>query len=138
METFTGYHSEWNLGSPGGWDYQRLTQIIGKATWQRINQIRPLNLRLDFDSPPQEHPPAADLHHHLVQMPPTGRRRSSPPQIGSHQRPELQGPAPNGLIADLNAPLGEQLLDIPKAQRKPELEPYCVTADVRRKPVTFE
>jgi hypothetical protein len=51
MEEFKGYHSEWNLGSPGGWDYQRLTQIIGKAVWQRINQIRPMNLTLDFDNP---------------------------------------------------------------------------------------
>ena len=51
MEVFKGYHSEWNLGSPGGWDYQRLTQIIGKAIWQRINQIRPMNLSLDFDNP---------------------------------------------------------------------------------------
>lgn len=51
MEEFNGYHSEWNLGSPGGWDYQRLTQIIGKAIWQRINQIRPMNLALDFDRP---------------------------------------------------------------------------------------
>jgi hypothetical protein len=51
MEGFKGYHSEWNLGSPGGWDYQRLTQIIGKAVWQRINQIRPMNLTLDFDHP---------------------------------------------------------------------------------------
>jgi hypothetical protein len=51
VETFTGYHSEWNLGSPGGWDYQRLTQIIGKAIWQRINKIRPMNLILDFDHP---------------------------------------------------------------------------------------
>jgi hypothetical protein len=51
MDEFKGYHSEWNLGSPGGWDYQRLTQIIGKAVWQRINQIRPMNLTLDFDHP---------------------------------------------------------------------------------------
>lgn len=51
MEAFKGYHSEWNLGSPGGWDYQRLTQIIGKAVWQRINEIRPLNLELNFDHP---------------------------------------------------------------------------------------
>jgi len=49
VEKFKGYHSEWNLGSPGGWDYQRLTQIIGKAVWQRINEIRPLNLELSFD-----------------------------------------------------------------------------------------
>ena len=51
MEEFKGYHSEWNLGSPGGWDYQRLTQIIGKAVWQHINKIRPMNLALDFDHP---------------------------------------------------------------------------------------
>ena len=51
MEAFKGYHSEWNLGSPGGWDYQRLTQIIGKAVWQHINKIRPMRLTLDFDHP---------------------------------------------------------------------------------------
>jgi hypothetical protein len=51
VEAFEGYHSEWNLGSPGGWDYQRLTQTIGKAIWQRINKIQPLNLRLNFDHP---------------------------------------------------------------------------------------
>ena len=51
MDGFKGYHSEWNLGSPGGWDYQRLTQIIGKAVWQRLNQIQPIEVALDFDHP---------------------------------------------------------------------------------------
>ena len=51
MESFLGYHSEWNLGSPGGWDYQRVTQIIGKAVWQRINDIQPIAVDLDFDHP---------------------------------------------------------------------------------------
>jgi hypothetical protein len=51
VEEFKGYHSEWNLGSPGGWDYQRLTQVIGKAVWLQINQIKPTNLDLDFDHP---------------------------------------------------------------------------------------
>jgi hypothetical protein len=51
MENFNGYHSEWNLGSPGGWDYQRLTQVIGKAVWQQINQIKPINVELDLDHP---------------------------------------------------------------------------------------
>jgi len=48
---FWGYHSEWNLGSPGGWDYQRITQEIGKAVWERLNQIRPTGVNLDFDHP---------------------------------------------------------------------------------------
>jgi hypothetical protein len=51
MEDFIGYHSEWNLGSPGGWDYQRITQIIGKAVWTRINAISSIPVELDFDHP---------------------------------------------------------------------------------------
>ncbi|NVL90027.1 MAG: hypothetical protein HWN69_03380, partial [Desulfobacterales bacterium] len=51
MKEFFGYHSEWNLGSPGGWDYQRITQIIGKAVWVRLNKIHPIAVDLDFDHP---------------------------------------------------------------------------------------
>lgn len=51
METFTGYHSEWNLGSPGGWDYQRITQEIGKSIWKRYFQRAVPEIDLDFDHP---------------------------------------------------------------------------------------
>ncbi len=51
MKNFLGYHSEWNLGSPGGWDYQRITQITGKAVWLRLNKIRSIAVDLDFDHP---------------------------------------------------------------------------------------
>lgn len=51
MENFLGCHSEWNLGSPGGWDYQRITQVIGKEVWKRINEIRKIAVDLDFDHP---------------------------------------------------------------------------------------
>jgi hypothetical protein len=51
MENFLGYHSEWNLGSPGGWDYQRVTQVIGKEVWKRLNGIRKIRVDLDFDHP---------------------------------------------------------------------------------------
>jgi len=48
---FFGYHSEWNLGSPGGWDYQRITQEIGKAVWKRMSEEIQLEEDLDFDHP---------------------------------------------------------------------------------------
>jgi len=48
MQDFAGYHSEWNLGSPGGWDYQRITQEIGKACWERIRNKTGIDLDLDF------------------------------------------------------------------------------------------
>ncbi len=51
MKGFTGYHSEWNLGSPGGWDYQRITQIIGKAVWEKLNEIHQIPVDLDFEHP---------------------------------------------------------------------------------------
>jgi hypothetical protein len=51
LKAFIGYHSEWNLGSPGGWDYQRITQIISKAVWVKLNEIRPMTVDLDFDHP---------------------------------------------------------------------------------------
>jgi hypothetical protein len=51
MEQFQGYHSEWNLGSPGGWDYQKTTQIIGKAIWQKLSRIKSFKVQLDFEHP---------------------------------------------------------------------------------------
>jgi hypothetical protein len=49
VKDFLGYHSEWNLGSPGGWDYQRLTQKIAKVGWRALNRIRSVGIDLDFD-----------------------------------------------------------------------------------------
>ena len=51
METFTGYHGEWNMGSPGGWDYQRIAQVLGKRAWKRVlNTVNP-GVEIDFDHP---------------------------------------------------------------------------------------
>lgn len=47
---FLGYHSEWNLGSPGGWDYQRMAQEIGKLAWQKIKEKSKISIELDFDN----------------------------------------------------------------------------------------
>jgi hypothetical protein len=50
-EQFWGYHSEWNLGSPGGWDYQRITQEIGKAVWEKLLTYKDPGIKLDFTHP---------------------------------------------------------------------------------------
>jgi hypothetical protein len=49
LDQFLGYHSEWNLGSPGGWDYQRITQIIGKTIWESHIRKNSPDIHLDFD-----------------------------------------------------------------------------------------
>jgi len=51
VSTFFGFHSEWNLGSPGGWDYQRITQNISKVVWKELNKAKPTGVSLDFDHP---------------------------------------------------------------------------------------
>jgi len=51
VKDFLGFHSEWNLGSPGGWDYQHTSQEIAKVTWRRLNQMQPTGVQLDFDHP---------------------------------------------------------------------------------------
>ena len=51
MKGFLGYHSEWNMGSPGGWDYQRTTQEIAKVVWDKLNRIHPVGVNLDFNHP---------------------------------------------------------------------------------------
>ncbi|MBN3039488.1 MAG: hypothetical protein JW869_08765 [Candidatus Omnitrophica bacterium] len=50
-EKFLGYHSEWNLGSPGGWDYQRMAQEVAKIGWKRIKEKSGLKIELDFEDP---------------------------------------------------------------------------------------
>jgi len=51
QEEFLGYHSEWNMGSPGGWDYQRMAQEIGKLAWKEIKEKSGINIEIDFDDP---------------------------------------------------------------------------------------
>jgi len=46
-----GYHSEWNVVCPGGFDYQRMAQERGKLCWQRIQKIAGIRIELSFDHP---------------------------------------------------------------------------------------
>ncbi|UCF56647.1 MAG: hypothetical protein JSW15_11335, partial [Deltaproteobacteria bacterium] len=49
MKTVKGYHGEWNMGSPGGWDYQRIAQILGKMAWSSILENVEVGVDLDFE-----------------------------------------------------------------------------------------
>ncbi len=50
-EEVIGYHSEFNMGSPGGWEYQRMVKEIAKFSWQKIKKHSGIDLELDFDHP---------------------------------------------------------------------------------------
>ena len=51
MKSVKGYHGEWNMGSPGGWDYQRIAQILGNMAWGLILENVEVGVDLDFEHP---------------------------------------------------------------------------------------
>ncbi len=51
MPIFQGYHAEWNLGCPGGWEYQRMAQERGKLCWKRVKQVAEIDIELSFEHP---------------------------------------------------------------------------------------
>jgi hypothetical protein len=51
MRTVKGYHGEWNMGSPGGWEYQRIAQLLGKMAWDLILENTEVGVDIDFEHP---------------------------------------------------------------------------------------
>jgi len=51
MKTIKGYHGEWNMGSPGGWDYQRIVQLLGVMAWSLILENTEVGVDIDFEHP---------------------------------------------------------------------------------------
>jgi hypothetical protein len=51
MKCVKGYHAEWNMGSPGGWEYQNIAQVLGKMAWELVRENVEVGVRIDFDHP---------------------------------------------------------------------------------------
>ena len=51
MRTVKGYHGEWNMGSPGGWEYQRIAQLLGKMAWDLVLESIEVGVEVDFEHP---------------------------------------------------------------------------------------
>src|SRR5215470_5454385 len=90
------------------------------------------NLALVIDGTPQIHPLAGDEYHHLVQMPAIARPRATLAQPSGDRRTELQRPAPDRFVGDVEPSFGQPFLDIAVAQGEAEVEPDRVLDDLRR------
>jgi len=86
------------------------------------------DLALGVDRAPEIDHPAGDFQIYLVQTPDRMRPRATLAQVGRDDWPEVIDPAANGLKGDRDPPLSEQILDISKAERKPEVEPLWGTS----------
>src|SRR5262245_9581575 len=88
-----------------------------------------------IDSTPQVHPLPVDPHHHLVQVPAIARPWMVPAQPSRDHRSEFQHPTPDGFVRDVEAPLGEEFLDVAIAQREAQVDPDRMLDDRWRKAV---
>ena len=73
------------------------------------------------DGTPEVHSLAGNPDHHLVQVPSVARARAAPPQPPRDHRSELQHPAPDGFVGDIEPTLGEEILDVSVAEREAQV-----------------
>jgi hypothetical protein len=66
-------------------------------------------------------------------MPPAVTLRTGLPQVPGNHRTEFEYPSADRLIADYEATLGQEVLNIAVAQGEPEIEPDSVPNDIRWK-----
>ena len=124
----------------GGWSDTLLTEELAHqlAGCNRVPPPEPTPRAppLGIDGAPKIHLLAADPDEHLVEVPAPVRDRSSRAQPTCNERPERRHPPTDRLVQHLDASLGEQILDVPVAQREAEIHPDGALDHVGWKAVT--
>src|SRR5208282_3343449 len=95
------------------------------------------DLALVVDGAPKIAELAVDLHEHLIQMPAPLRiaahaRDASLTNLGSEHWAKPVPPQPDGLVADVDPALGQQILDVAQRQWVPHVHHHHQTDDLRR------
>lgn len=96
------------------------------------------NLALIVNCPPEPMFAATDIDGHLIQMPARTWLRAALAQVARDKAPELQEPAPNRLVRDVDAAFGEHFLNVPERQREAGIDPDGMHDDRRRKAMALE
>src|SRR5271169_474694 len=94
------------------------------------------NLALGVDGAPQVNHAPIDFQINLVKMPDRMRFGTALAQLRCNDRPEMIYPASDCLVRNCNSALGEQILDVTKAKREPEIEPDRLVNYLRREPIS--
>jgi hypothetical protein len=93
------------------------------------------NLALGVDGAPRICHPPIDLQIDFVKTPSRVRLRAALAQLRCNHRSEMIHPAAHGFVGDRDPALGQQILDVAKAEGEPETEPVRVINDFRREPI---
>jgi hypothetical protein len=94
------------------------------------------DLTLGVDGAPQVDHAAVDLEIDLIEVSARVGSRSAFAQVRGDHRPEMDNPAPNGLVGSRNAAFCQQVLDVTQAQGEPKVEPDRLLDDLAWEPVT--
>ena len=96
------------------------------------------NFTFVVDRSPQPVIKATDLDNHFVEMSTRTGARTAAAKIARNQSAKLQEPASNRFVRNIDATLGQQILDITKRKREPGVEPDRMSDDLGRKTVSLE
>src|SRR5215211_8189583 len=117
----------WNHALP----LQKLAQELASGTLITLGlEEHVQDLAFRIDSPPQIHLFATHTDEHLVHVPSSMRPGASRPQPACDCRAEGEHPTPDTLVGDLDAPLGQELLDVSEAEGEPEVQPHGTLDDI--------
>jgi hypothetical protein len=106
------------------------------------------HLALVIDRSPQIHHLSVDPHVHLVEVPlpvPKSAHSADPltTDFSNEKGPEAVPPLPHGIMADIDAAIEQEILDVPQAQRKLDihqnnqlLTPFAMAAAALRSRMT--
>jgi hypothetical protein len=92
------------------------------------------DLTFGIDGAPQIDHATIDFQIDLVQMPSCMGLRAAFAQVCRDYWSEMVYPSPNGLVGDHNPMLGQQILDVAKAQGEPDIKPDRLLDDFGSKP----
>src|SRR5271165_3655339 len=132
-------------GKPVGDDAPRpaifLHDPLQKLRRRSLVPLRPdhrfQNLAFVIDSPPEIAELAVDLHKDLIQMPTPldeAAHVRNPPlsDLRREHRAKPVPPKPDCLMADIDPPLGQEILDVAQRQRVPDVHHHDQTDHFRR------
>src|ERR1700761_9645027 len=89
-----------------------------------------------IDGPPEPVLHPGNFYHNLIKVPFVAGPRQPTADLIGKRLAELQRPLAHGFVADDNAACGQDLIDVPQAERKAEIEPDGVADDLGWEAVT--
>jgi hypothetical protein len=98
--------------------------LVSSALYQQVEDFA-----FVIDGAPEIYRLATDPNHHLVEVPTETGARSTASQSLSEGGPELQHPAPDRLVEEIDATLGQEIPHVSVAQSEAQVNPDSVLDD---------